>query len=207
MKQYYVIRPSQSQQGPLDEAFVREQYEKGIYEPHTQVWTEGMTNWALISTVFADCARSVPPPYTGHTTAPNNALSNGLDNLVGNFVYICQNIFNYKGRTSRKEYWMGVLALGILYILYIVMWSLLLVPFDLSEHKLETASLVLELPLDIFYILMSCSMGCRRLHDVGRSGWEQLIGLIPILGWIVLIIWCCTKGQKNANQYGPAPLS
>jgi uncharacterized membrane protein YhaH (DUF805 family) len=47
-------------------------------------------------------------------------------------------------------------------------------------------------------------VGARRLHDTGRSGWWQLIGLVPLVGWIVLIVFFVQDSQPN-NQYGPNP--
>jgi uncharacterized membrane protein YhaH (DUF805 family) len=47
-------------------------------------------------------------------------------------------------------------------------------------------------------------VGARRLHDTGRSGWWQLIGLIPIVGWIILIVFFVQDSQP-ANQHGPNP--
>ena len=47
-------------------------------------------------------------------------------------------------------------------------------------------------------------MAVRRLHDTDRSGWWILIGLIPIIGWILLIVWFCTDSKAD-NQYGPNP--
>jgi len=43
----------------------------------------------------------------------------------------------------------------------------------------------------------------RRLHDTDRSGWLQLLWFIPIIGWILLIIWCAEAGKPN--RYGSAP--
>ena len=52
--------------------------------------------------------------------------------------------------------------------------------------------------------LPSLAVGVRRLHDTDRSGWWILIGIIPIIGWIMLLIWFCTD-SKPSNQYGPNP--
>jgi uncharacterized membrane protein YhaH (DUF805 family) len=47
------------------------------------------------------------------------------------------------------------------------------------------------------------AMGARRLHDIGRSGWWQLIGLIPIVGILVLLyLWVLES--EGLNQYGCA---
>ena len=48
------------------------------------------------------------------------------------------------------------------------------------------------------------SAGARRLHDTGRSGWWQLINLIPIIGTIILII-LFAQDSHDDNKYGPNP--
>ena len=49
----------------------------------------------------------------------------------------------------------------------------------------------------------SIAAGSRRLHDIGKSGWWQLIS-ITIIGIIPLIIWFATEGTKKNNPYGKA---
>jgi len=41
------------------------------------------------------------------------------------------------------------------------------------------------------------------LHDTGKSGWLQLLLLIPCVGVIVLIVFWAQEGQPTENQYGP----
>ena len=61
------------------------------------------------------------------------------------------------------------------------------------------ATLILVIPV--------LAVGARRLHDIGKSGWRQLLG-ITIIGIIPLAIWWCTKGTKESNKYGdPIDLS
>lgn len=50
------------------------------------------------------------------------------------------------------------------------------------------------------------AVGVRRLHDIGKSGWSILIGLIPIVGPIILIVWFVQKGNPEANEYGEVPI-
>ena len=45
----------------------------------------------------------------------------------------------------------------------------------------------------------------RRLHDIGKSGWWILIGIIPIIGWIIMIVWAATDSQPGTNAWGPDP--
>lgn len=55
-------------------------------------------------------------------------------------------------------------------------------------------------------LLPNWAVGVRRLHDIDRSGWWVLLSLVPVLGWIVLFVWACTRGTPGANRFGPDPL-
>jgi uncharacterized membrane protein YhaH (DUF805 family) len=54
-------------------------------------------------------------------------------------------------------------------------------------------------------LLPSISVCTRRLHDTGRSGWWQLLLLIPLIGLIVIVIFTVQDSQPGDNQYGPNP--
>lgn len=49
------------------------------------------------------------------------------------------------------------------------------------------------------------SISIRGLHDIGKSGWWVLISLIPIIGWIWIIILLAIEGENKPNKYGPVP--
>ena len=49
------------------------------------------------------------------------------------------------------------------------------------------------------------AVGVRRMHDIGKSGWVLLFGLIPLVGAILLIVWSATEGNRGPNQFGPDP--
>jgi uncharacterized membrane protein YhaH (DUF805 family) len=51
-------------------------------------------------------------------------------------------------------------------------------------------------------ILPGIAVSVRRLHDTDRSGWWLLIGLIPLIGAILLLVWYCTKGSVGQNRFG-----
>ena len=92
---------------------------------------------------------------------------------------------NFKGRSSRSEYWWGYLFNALLSV------ALGSVPF--VGGLLSMAMIVPGVALSI-----------RRMHDIGKSGWYMLMGLIPLVGPIVLLVFVCTAGQPEANQWGPA---
>ncbi len=52
-------------------------------------------------------------------------------------------------------------------------------------------------------LLPNLSVAIRRLHDTDRTGWWILIGLIPIIGFIVLLIFYLEKSDPGDNKYGP----
>jgi uncharacterized membrane protein YhaH (DUF805 family) len=99
----------------------------------------------------------------------------------------------FKGRARRKEYW-------FFYLFYTVISIVL----SILAQKSEGVAIVLLLYY-LVTILPGMGLTCRRLHDIGRSGWWMLVVLIPIVGPIVLFVWMCMDSQQGGNQYGPNP--
>jgi uncharacterized membrane protein YhaH (DUF805 family) len=64
---------------------------------------------------------------------------------------------------------------------------------------------VLSYLVALALLLPSLAVTARRLHDTGRSGWWILIGIIPLIGAIVLLVFECQDSQPQTNQYGPSP--
>jgi len=64
---------------------------------------------------------------------------------------------------------------------------------------------VLILIYQLAVLLPSLAVNVRRLHDTGRSGWWILIGLLPIIGAVILLIFYCQAGETKENQYGSNP--
>jgi len=51
----------------------------------------------------------------------------------------------------------------------------------------------------------SLAVSVRRLHDIGKSGWTILLGLIPFVGGIILLVFCCQDSQPGENKWGASP--
>ena len=111
------------------------------------------------------------------------------------YLSVLQKYAVFEGRASRTEFWMFVLINIIISILLGVVSSFIKIPG--ANYLSSLYSLVVLLP--------SLAVGARRLHDTDRSGWWQLIGLIPLIGWIVLIVFWAMSGQPGDNQHGPVP--
>lgn len=72
--------------------------------------------------------------------------------------------------------------------------------------KGEAAGIIGEAPSALFSLatlLPSLAVGARRLHDTNRSGWLQLLWLIPVVGWILVIVWLAQEGREP-NRFGSA---
>lgn len=89
---------------------------------------------------------------------------------------------NFYGRATRSEYWWFAL------FTFVVSFFLNMV----SQNVSGLFTLAVLLP--------SIAVGVRRLHDTNRSGWFLLIGLIPIIGWVILVYWMIQEG-KEPNRF------
>ncbi len=107
------------------------------------------------------------------------------------FIGALKKYADFKGRARRKEYWMFTL---IYVILYAVLTGVGI------AAGLEFLTVIFALGM----LVPSISIGARRLHDTGRSGWWQLLNLIPLLGSIVLIVFLTQDSHEN-NNYGENP--
>lgn len=93
----------------------------------------------------------------------------------------------FNGRASRPEFWW---------------WALFVI---LVSCATNIVSDVLSGVFTLAILLPNIAATTRRLHDTDRSGWLQLLGLIPVVGWILLIVWCAQPG-KEPNRFGESPV-
>lgn len=103
---------------------------------------------------------------------------------------ILGNYLNFEGRARRKEYWWSYLGFAAIILGAAIIDAIV----DSGEVFYFLAVLALFLP--------SLGVTVRRLHDTGRSGWNVLWGIIPLVGAILLIIWLASDTSPQHNQYG-----
>ena len=108
------------------------------------------------------------------------------------YLGVLKNYATFSGRARRKEFWMFVLFNFIIAVVLGVVDSMIGVP-------------VLGLIYTLGVLIPSLAVGARRLHDIGKTGWWQLIGLVPLIGILVLIIFFVMDSNPGDNQYGPNP--
>ena len=111
------------------------------------------------------------------------AISSGFSNYV-----------NFSDRAIRSEYWY---------------WVLFMILGDIVAGIVDWAigTQVMTGLFGLATLLPNIGIAIRRLHDLDRTGWWILLGLIPLVGWIILIIWYTARGTAGPNRFGPDRLA
>lgn len=113
------------------------------------------------------------------------------------FTQAVQSVFaqyaTFSGRARRSEFWFFALfnyvVGGVLGVLgrYLTLFSILSSLYALAVF------------------IPGLAVVWRRLHDIGKGGGWYFIFLVPLVGWILLLIWLCRDSQPGDNAYGPNP--
>ncbi|MDY0971342.1 DUF805 domain-containing protein [Siccibacter turicensis] len=114
------------------------------------------------------------------------------------YIKVLKNYVGFRGRACRKEYWMFILVNIILTVV------LSLVDKMLGWQRAGGEGVLTTL-YGIFLFLPGWAVHFRRLHDTDRSAWWLLLLLIPVVGWLVILIFNCQRGTAGANRFGPVP--
>lgn len=107
------------------------------------------------------------------------------------YVEVLKKYAEFNGRARRTEYWMFALFNIIISVVIMIVDGLLGTPFNIIYG--------------LAVIIPGIAVGVRRLHDIGKSGWMLLIAIIPLIGFIWLIVLLATNGNHGDNEYGPDP--
>jgi uncharacterized membrane protein YhaH (DUF805 family) len=116
---------------------------------------------------------------------------------MGWYFYVLKKYATFEGRASRPEFWLWTLLNFIVcVVLYVI---------SVMIHDQYT---VLYYIYALATLIPNIAVAARRLHDTDRSGWWQLIVLVPLIGIILLLVWYCFRGTEGSNRFGPpAPTS
>ncbi|MCQ2244512.1 MAG: DUF805 domain-containing protein [Bacteroidaceae bacterium] len=109
------------------------------------------------------------------------------------YLKVLKQYVDFNGRARRQEFWMFVLFNMIIGVVLSVI-----------DSVIGTGSLIGGL-YSLAVLLPSLGVSVRRLHDIGKSGWNCLWAFLPIVGAILLLVWCAKDGQPGDNQWGPNP--
>ena len=117
------------------------------------------------------------------------------------FIKCIKNYAVFKGRAVRPEFWYFALASAIIQISLLIIdiiigWDVGIIDGIKTLPLFETSRLLFLVPF--------ISVTVRRLHDINKNGrWSLLWGL-PVIGWVILTLWLCKKGDEGENEYGLA---
>ena len=111
-----------------------------------------------------------------------------------------QNYFLFSGRSTRAEFWWWALFTLLADVILTVFDNIVGTSFS-SDNGLFASLFGLGV------LIPSFALGARRLHDINRTGWWQLmwLGFFLIIPMIVLIVWVIRQGDASPNKYGSNP--
>ena len=129
-----------------------------------------------------------------------------MEQLNKYFIDTIKNRYaKFDGRASRSEYWFYTLFYLIIAIVAGMLDTFLINPMLGATPQEAGEGGILQIVLALALLIPSIAIGIRRLHDIGKSGWWLLVGLIPIIGALVLIYFYVTDSQAGSNQFGENP--
>ncbi len=136
-----------------------------------------------------------PPPAVPGGGGYGGGVQPTLENPLINYwkKVVLENYANFEGRARRAEFWWYVLAGICISIVLNILTAIASIFF------------VLSLIYGLGVLIPGIAVGIRRLHDTDKSGWWLLIGFIPLVGFIVLIVFFATEGTRESNQWGASP--
>ena len=136
-----------------------------------------------LAVVCVSCGQSLKSGIKAKSVNTHYAENQDVVDSFGGAIRACFNKYaTFSGRANRSEYW----------YFYLFTFLLCIIPFVGYIAALAT-------------FIPSLAASVRRLHDIGKSGWNLLFGLIPFVGAILLIVWHCQPSQEGENEYGPNP--
>lgn len=117
------------------------------------------------------------------------------------FMAALQKYATFSGRAQRAEYWYFLLFYIIIYV------ALMIVDGITGSLNAESGLGLLSGLFALGMLVPSLAVSVRRLHDTDRSGWWLLIGIIPLIGGIILLVFTAQDGTQGDNSFGSNPKS
>lgn len=140
---------------------------------------------------------NVVPPMTDRCPMCGTPLSNGVLpqlQFVDAVKMVFQKYADFSGRSRRSEFW------------WFYLFGLIVgVAINIISLVSGTLGYILAGLYWVATIVPNLAVSVRRLHDIGKSGWNLLWMFLPIVGAILLIVWWVKDSDPRPNEYGPSP--
>ena len=114
------------------------------------------------------------------------------------YLKVLKNYIGFGGRARRKEYWMFILV-------NIILTGVLSIIDKMLGWQRAGGEGILTTIYGVLIFLPWWAVQFRRLHDTDRSAWWLLLLLIPVIGWLVILVFNCQNGTPGNNRFGPDP--
>jgi len=108
----------------------------------------------------------------------------------------------FSGRAGRPEFWWWVLATFLLMAVAQLIDGGLIAPLTGAAAFSDEVGQPVSILVSLAIVLPNLAVAFRRLHDTDRSGWWILIGLVPVVGFLVLLWFYIQPGTEGANRFG-----
>ena len=108
----------------------------------------------------------------------------------------------FSGRATRPEYWWWILAMIILFTVLGLIDGAVIAPLLGFEAFDPEAAQPVSFIASLGLLLPNLAVSARRLHDTDRSAWWLLLGLIPVIGTLVLLVFYVLRGTDGPNRFG-----
>ncbi len=224
----YYLDGARNQQGPVPGAEVARLIRNGAIRRDTLVWYAGMPEWRPagqvndFASLFAQAAAppqrppAAPSPqgfaaaaamprrgpsaagaYPGQAAQVQARQYDAPKSMgFGGAIATCfRKYVDFSGRARRPEYWWFMLFYWLVLVGLSIVDAIIIGTRGGAGVFTGLAVLAMFLP--------TLSVGVRRLHDTDRTGWWLLIGIIPLIGGIVLLVFMCLRGTDGPNRFGP----
>ncbi len=122
-----------------------------------------------------------------------------MDGVVEWYMTAFRKYAQFDGRSRRRECWTFLLVNFAINIFGRILLVLV------AGGVLGTLVAAIFGLFGLATLIPTIAVGVRRLHDTGRAGWFALLLLVPIVGWLVLLVLYAQEGEAGDNQYGPNP--
>ena len=114
-------------------------------------------------------------------------------------------LFSFEGRVGRGPYWMFFIVMLVVFggLTALSMMAML------NAEDPASARGMASLPMMIAMLLMiwpALAIQAKRWHDVDKSAWWILIGLVPAVGGLIALVFNgFIAGTPGSNRFGPPP--
>jgi uncharacterized membrane protein YhaH (DUF805 family) len=140
--------------------------------------------------IYPSPAKNAANPFAAPKAAVADVARNDMEGEKLSYMQIW---FSFQGRIPRKAYWK-------MFFIPMLLAGFIVGIFGAALKLGDWTLIVFQLAI----IWPAIAAGAKRLHDTDRSGWWQLISIIPVLG-LVMLYFFVIRGTEGENKYGGDP--